>query len=222
MKKLIVSGLLVMGMSLQAGVFEDVEKINKGLDGYIIGKVLSIDQMHIMDKKGLKSDNPNVGKFLASDTLLIAYNSKNHRVLAINKRYNKVEQVAVKSLIGNLIHDHDEPTAMAHDKMIYWIYDDKGKKLSQEDLKIWKKSLKEEKPKAKSLADFVQKGIDSNASKTSNKPQDKKEVKFNPYLSVKLSSDQPIMTKQKEPKPANVYLMISSDKLITTTTTAKK
>jgi len=29
------------------------------------------------------------------------------------------------------------------------------------------------------------------------------------------------MTKQKEPKVANVYLMISSDKLITATTTAK-
>ena len=214
-----VSGLLLLGMSLQAGVFEDVEKINKGLDGYIIGKVLSGDQMKIMDKKGLKSDNPNVGKFLASDDLLIAYNSKNNRVLAINKRYNKIEQVAVKSLISDLIHDHDEPTAMAHDKMIYWIYDDKGEKLTEEDLKTWKKSLKKETPKAKSLADFVQKGMDTNTSK---KVESKKEVKFNPYLSIKLSSDQPIMTKQKEPKPANVYLMISSDKLISTTTTAKK
>jgi len=216
MKKLIIVGALLLGLNLQAGVFEDVEAINKGVDGYVVGKVLSDEQKAVMEKKGLKSDNPNVGRFLASENLLIAYNSKNNRVLAINKRINKLPEAGLKSLIATLIHEYEEPTAMAHDKMIYWIYDGKGNKLSEEDLKSFKKSLKDEVSKNTSLADFLKKSAQSNATKN-----DTQKSKFNPYLSVKLSSDTPIMTKQKEPKVANVYLMISSDKLITATTTAK-
>ena len=213
MKKLFVSGLLVLiSLNLNAGIFEDVEKINKGTDGYVIGKTLTKDQKGLMEKNGLRSDNPNVRKFLASENLLIAVNSKNNKVLAINKRYKQIEQSKVKSMIGNLIHDNDEPTAMAHDKMIYWIYDGKGEKISEDDLKKWKDSLKENKTKATSLAGFLKKAPEV---------EKKEKVEFNPYISVKLSSDQPMMSKVEEPKLANVYLMISSDKLITTTTTAK-
>lgn len=72
---------------------------------------------------------------------------------------------------------------------------------------------KEDEKNSTSLADFLNKAPET----TANTKSDKK-VEFNPYISVKLSSDQPMMTKQEEPKLANVYLMISSDKLITETT----
>ena len=207
---------LFMASSIQADIFNDVENINKGIDGYVIGKSLTEPQKQLLETKGLKSDNPNVKKFLANDDLLIAINAKNLKVLAINKRYSKIEQNDVKGLIGNLIHDYDEPTAMAHDKMIYWIFDDKGVKFSEDDIKKWKDSVKKDNMRnSNSLADFI------NKENTQTNKSDDKKVEFNPYISVKLSSDQPMMGKQEDPKLANVYLMISSDKLITTTTTAK-
>jgi len=208
-KNILLGVILTFGINGFAGIFEDVATINKGIDGYVVGKTLTNGQQKTLENNGLKSDNPNVRKFLANDNLLIAINAKNLKVLAINKRYNQIEQKQVKSMIGNLIHDNDEPTAMAHDKMIYWIFDAKGEKLTEDDLKKWKNSLKDDS-KPNSLADAVKKDFNK-----------KEKVDFNPYLSVKLSSDQPMMTKQEESKLANVYLMISSDKLITQTTTNK-
>ena len=216
LKKIILTVVfVVLSTNLQAGIFEDVENINKGTDGYVIGKVLNKKQKELLETKGLRSDNPNVRKFLANENLLIAINSKNLKVLAINKRFQQIKQEKIKSLIGDMIHDYDEPTAMAHDKMLYWIYDNKGIKFSEDDIKKWKDSLKEtSNTKSASLADFLNKAPLQKTSKN-------KKVEFKPYISVKLSSDQPMMTKQQEPKLANVYLMISSDKLITETTTVK-
>jgi len=199
-----------MSLNLQAGIFEDVEKIDKGIDGFIVGKALTKEQIAIMNKNGLKSEAKSVRKFLAKENLLIAVDSKNFRVLAINKRFNQIEKSRLKSMIGNLIHDFDEPTTLAHDKMLYWIYDANGEKLSEDDLKRWKGSVKKEH--STNLADFV---------KSEMKEEPKKEIDFNPYVTVKLSSDQPIMTKQEKELPANIYLMISSDKLIKSVTDLK-
>jgi hypothetical protein len=202
MKSIVLTCLL--GVALFGGIFEDVASFNKGVDGYVVGKALTEEQKALLEKHGLQSDDVKVRKFLASDHLLVAVEAKSLKVLAINKRYNQIDQQQIRSMIGNLIHDYDEPTAMAHDKMIYWIYDDKGEKLTQDDIKKWKESLKSKS--ADSLADML-KSKDTTHTKTEE---------FNPYLSIKLSSDQPMMSKQKEEKPANAYLIISSDKLITT------
>lgn len=203
----IVVGVSVLSANA-ASIYSEIEKIDKGVDGYTLGKELSTDQKELLVKNGIKSDNPNVSKFLVGKDLLIAINSSNNKVIAINKRYNQIQKESIKSMIGSLIHDYDEPTAMAHDKMIYWIYDSNGEKLSEDDLKLWKDSLKV-KSKSATLSDVLKKGIGTN------------DVEFEPYISVKLSSDQPMMSKVEEEKLANVYLMISSDKLITSTTTGK-
>jgi hypothetical protein len=213
-KKILWSSLLCVGVFLQAGIFEEIEIMQKGADGYILGKALNDEQKEIREQKGVKSDNPHVGKFLANENLLIAYNTQNNRVLAINKRLNKVTQVQLQTLISNLIHDYDEPTAMAHDKMIYWIYNAKGEKLDGEDLKSFKQSLTNKNAEKTSLAEFMKKSTENNTTSDAPKSQ------FDPYLSIKLSSDTPIMEKKK-PKEANLYLMFSSDKLITATTTQK-
>lgn len=189
-------------------LYSKVEKIDKGIDGYVLGKELSQKQKELSVNNAIKSDNPNVSKFLVGKDLLIAINSSNNKVIAINKRYNQIQKDSIKSMIGSLIHDYEEPTAMAHDKMIYWIYDSNGEKLSEDDLKLWKDSLKV-KSNSATLSDVLKKGVGTN------------DVDFEPYISVKLSSDQPMMSKEEEEKLANVYLMISSDKLITNTTTGK-
>jgi len=190
-----------------SSLFDKIASMKKGTDGYIIGAVLTKEQQEKATTNMIKSNNPKVVKFLDGKNLLIAINSSNNRVLAINKRYSKIDQKTVKGMIGTMIHDFDEPTAMAHDKMIYWIFDEKGQKLSEDDLKAWKDKISGKPTEGMALAEAVN--------------IKKKDVNFNPFVSVKLQSDQPMMSKVEDPKPANAYLMISSDKLIKETTGIK-
>ncbi len=197
-KVLLVVSIFGTGLLSANGIYEKVENMKKGLDGYILGSTLKKEQQ----SNSIPSDNDKVKKYLINDDLLIAINVKNNKILAINKRFNAVKQLEIKSMIGSLIHDYDEPTAMAHDKMIYWVYDKNGKKLTEDDLKNWKDSLKVAKTKLP-LVEAIK--------------VDTKQVDFDPYVSIKMTSDQPMMTKVKDEKLANVYLMVSSEKLIQNT-----
>lgn len=195
-------------------VFEKIESMKKGIDGYIIGKALTSEQQKNATENMLASTNPSVMKFLDGKDLLIAVNSKNKKVLAINKRFNQATPEQIKGIIAHLIHDYDEPTAMAHNKLVYWIFDKDGEKLTDEDMKQWKDALLDKKDPSMPLAEAVNK--------------EKKDVDFNPYISIKLQSDQPMMGEEinkdiekKDAKLANAYLMISSDKLIKSTTGMK-
>lgn len=207
MKKVFKLVFVVVGlMSILNGsplVYDQVENLNKGLDGYIVGKVLTVEQQKLVLKNTLPSNNKNIAKFLVNDNLVVAINKNNNRVLVINKRYSNIDQKEVQKMIGKFIFEFDEPTAMAHDKMVYWIYDENGEKLSEDDLKRWKDSLKV-KNTGLPLAQAIN-TIDNG-------------VEFNPYISFKMNSTEAIMTKLKEPKPSTVNIIVSSDKLIQDTT----
>lgn len=206
--KLFVAFAIMSGVAYaKADIYQTVASINKGLDGYVIGKALNDKQIQLMKHNALKSDTPKIQRFLANETLLIAVNAKNNKVLAINKKFSNLKRDNVKALIAEYIHKFEEPTAMAHDKMIYWVYNKLGQKIQEDDLKQYKDSLKV-KASSVSLAEAVN--------------IKKKKVDFNPYLSVKLSSDKGLMSKQEESVIANAYIMISSDKLISDVLDIKK
>lgn len=210
-KIIIVSTIGATILSANASdLYDKIASMQKGIDGYIIGKSLTKEQLDKATTNMIKSNDPKVIKFLDGQDLLIATNSSNNKVIAINKRYSKISQEKIKGMIGNMIHDFDEPTAMAHNKMIYWVFDENGKKLSEDDLKAWKDSISGKPTEGMALAEAVN--------------VKKKDVDFNPYVSVKMQSDQPMMGEnkdEKETKLANAYLMISSDKLIKETTGLK-
>jgi transcriptional regulator with PAS, ATPase and Fis domain len=199
--------ILVAGMvSILSGstdLYDTVAKINKGLDGYIVGKALTKDQQKLVEKNSLASSNKHILKFLANNNMVIAINKDNKRVLAINKRYKNMKQKDIQKMIGKFIFDFDEPTAMAHDKMVYWIYDRNGVKLNEDDLKKWKESIK-----AKNTGLPLAKAVNTES----------KNMDFNPYILFKMSSTELIMTKVKDPKPSTINIIVSSDKLIEDTT----
>lgn len=206
MKRVFKLAMLVAGIvSVLSGsnMYNQVEKMNKGLDGYIVGKILTKEQQKLITKNALASNNKHILKFLVDDNLIIAINKSNNRVLVINKRYVNIDQKAVKEMISKFIYEFNEPTAMAHDKMVYWVYDKNGKKLSEDDLKKWKNTLK-----VKNTGLPLAKAVNTT---TEN-------VDFNPYLSFKMNSTEGIMTELKEPKPSTVNILVSSDRLIQDTT----
>lgn len=195
----IATALLFSVAQAKSDMYETIASINKGIDGYIVGKTLTKEQQKLLQKNSMESQHPSIKRFLANKTLLVAVNIKNNKVIAINKKLSNLKRDKVKALIAEYIHKFDEPTAMAHDKMLYWVYDKEGKKIQEDDLKQYKDSLKV-KGKQIALAEAVN--------------IQKKKIDFDPYLSVKLSSDKGLMSEQKEDVITNAYVMISSDKLI--------
>ena len=198
----IILFILCISLSLNASnkLYNTIEKMNKGIDGYIVGKVLNKVQEKLLNKNAVASNNKNILKFLANDDLMIVINKKNNKVLAINKRYTNISQKEVKKMISKFIFKFDEPTAMAHNKMVYWIYDKDGNKLSSDDLKNFKNDLK-----IRNSNMTLAKAINL---------KDKKTKKFNPYLSFKMNSSEAIMTKEKKTKASNINILISSNVLI--------
>jgi hypothetical protein len=199
---MLVAGMVSM-LSGSTDMYDQVEKMNKGLDGYIVGKTLNKEQQKLVTKNALESNTKYILKFLVDDNLIVAINKSNNRVLAINKRYVNIDQKEVQEMIGKFIYEFNEPTAMAHDKMVYWVYDKNGQKLSEDNLKKWKNTLK-----VKNTGLPLAKAVNTTAEN----------VDFNPYLSFKMNSTEAIMTELKEPKPLTVNILVSSDRLIQDTT----
>lgn len=207
-KLLILSSIGATVLSANVSdLYTKIANMKKGTDGYIIGEVLTKEQEAKVEANMIKSSYPKIINFLDGKDLLISINKKNKRVLIINKRYQNMDQASIKGMLGNMIHDFDEPTAMAHDKMVYWVFDENGDKLTEDDLKAWKDNISGKATSGMALAEAVN--------------LKKKKVNFNPFVSVKLQSDQPIMSEVKETKLANPYLLIKSDKLIGLTNASK-
>lgn len=207
-KLLILSSIGATVLSANVSdLYTKIANMKKGTDGYIIGEVLTKEQEAKVETNMIKSSYPKIINFLDGKDLLISINKKNKRVLIINKRYQNMDQASIKGMLGNMIHDFDEPTAMAHDKMVYWVFDENGDKLTEDDLKAWKDNISGKATSGMALAEAVN--------------LKKKKVNFNPFVSVKLQSDQPIMSEVKETKLANPYLLIKSDKLIGLTNASK-
>ncbi len=212
MFKIALSFYIIGASYLFGDLFEDIQKLNKGIDGYIIGKNLNPIQTELFKKNSVQSDNPNVVKFIDGENLLIALNKTNLKVIAINKRFNQIDSNITKNLISKLIYEHSDPTVEVHEKIIYWIFDKNGNKLNETDIKEWKDSLKANNQQT--LVDAV-KGIETNNAKA--------KTDFNPYLTVKLSSDQILienkfyLNKTSESNLSNIYILISSSQLINET-----
>jgi hypothetical protein len=198
---------IVSVLSGSEQVYSKIENMNKGLDGYVVGKMLNDEQKELLIKNFIKSNEFNIAKFLVGDDLIVAIDKSNNVVIALNKRYKKVEQKELQKMIGEYIFKYDEPTVMAHDKMVYWVYDKDNKKLSEDDLDKWKDSLKG-KSVSGTLVDVL-------------KSKDKKS-EFNPYVSIKFNSTEPIMAKIEKPKASMVNILISSNILIQKATGMKK
>ena len=179
-------------------------------------EVGSIQMTQDYEKKGDKlvatSKEKKVVKVIDGENLLIALNKTNLKVIAINKRFNQIDSNITKNLISKLIYEHSDPTVEVHEKIIYWIFDKNGNKLNETDIKEWKDSLKANNQQT--LVDAV-KGIETNNAKA--------KTDFNPYLTVKLSSDQILienkfyLNKTSESNLSNIYILISSSQLINET-----
>jgi len=133
--------------SSQADEFTDlytrVEKLNIRRNDYTLGKVLTDKQKQTALRNAQEKAVPGTYKFKDNDLYVVA-DKGTDRVLILYERYEPASAKKIRKLVGSLFYDFGDPTVMAHDKTIFWAFDDKGK-ISEEqyrEAKATKKPLK--------------------------------------------------------------------------------
>ena len=92
-----------------------------GFDAYVIGRVLTTEQLTIAEKNNDDKAYPGTIKFKDGDLFVIA-DKKSNVVIALYKRNRKADKNDFKIMISELMLQYGEPTTEAHGKTIYWNY----------------------------------------------------------------------------------------------------
>ena len=124
-------------------LFNRVEKLNIRRSDYFLGKVLTDKQKQTAQSNAEENTSPGTYKFKDNNLYIVA-DKATDRVLILYERYEPVSREKIRELVGSLFFDFADPTVMAHDKTVYWAFDEKGK-ISEEqyrEAKATKKPLK--------------------------------------------------------------------------------
>jgi hypothetical protein len=116
--------------SSQADEFTDlytrVEKLNIRRNDYTLGKVLTDKQKQTARRNAQEKAAPGTYKFKDDDLYVVA-DKATDRVIILYERYELASGKKIRELVGTLFFDFGDPTVMAHDKTIYWAFDEKGR-----------------------------------------------------------------------------------------------
>ena len=126
-----------------ADLYTRVEKLNIRRNDYTLGKVLTDKQKHTARRNAQEEAAPGTYKFKDNDLYVVAEKDTD-RVLILYERYEPASAKKIRHLVGALFFDFGDPTVIAHDKTIFWAFDEKGK-ISEEqyrEAKATKKPLK--------------------------------------------------------------------------------
>jgi len=123
-------------------LYDQVLSLNLGRNGYTLGAPLTPAQEETAVSHLVEGATPGTYKFMDGNLSVVA-DAVSHRVMLLFEKFNDVSGQAVHDLVGSLFMDYDEPTTSAHDKIVYWAYDIKGKISSQQfqEAKSQKKHL---------------------------------------------------------------------------------
>lgn len=104
----------------------DVAQLELGFDNYLIGHKLSNTQKETALRNAIEKSLQGTYKFKDGEIFVVAA-QEDDTVLGVYKQYPEVSMDELKKIVGSLMFAYGEPTATAHDKMIYWTYNEKGK-----------------------------------------------------------------------------------------------
>ncbi len=103
----------------------DVAQLNLGLQGYRIGKKLTTAQKKTAKAHPGQKAYAGTYKFVDQD-LFVVVEKKSDSVLALYKRVPGADKKQLKAMVASLMDRFGLPTAMAHEKIIYWAYNRHG------------------------------------------------------------------------------------------------
>ena len=122
--------LFVLACSSQTDEFTDlfvrVAKMKMNRNDYTLGETLTDKQKDTAQRNAVDAASSGTYKFKDEDLFIVA-DKATDRVLILYEQYDPATQDKVRELVGNLFFDFGDPTVMAHDKTIYWAFDENGK-----------------------------------------------------------------------------------------------
>jgi hypothetical protein len=127
-------------------LFVRVAKLKIQRNDYTLGKTLTDKQKETAQRNAVDAASPATYKFKDNDLFIVA-DKATDRVLILYEQYDPATKEKGRELVGNLFFDFGDPTVMAHDKTIYWAFDEKGK-ISEPQYR----ATKEKKQPLKTLA----------------------------------------------------------------------
>ena len=123
-----------------------IEKLNIHRNDYTLGKALTDKQKQTAQGNAEETTSPGTYKF-KDNSLYIVADKATDRVLILYERYEPASRQKIRELVGTLFFDFGDPTVIAHDKTIYWAFDENGK-ISEEQYR----DIKEKGDPLKTLA----------------------------------------------------------------------
>ena len=107
-------------------LFTRVENLNIQRYDYTLAKALADKQKQTAQRHAVESASPGTYKF-KDNHLFVVVDKTTDRVLILYERYESAGREKIRELVGTLFFDFGDPTVMAHDKTIYWAFDENGK-----------------------------------------------------------------------------------------------
>ena len=194
----ILSLFFTFGFASADSISDKVASLKIGTDGYILGKKLTAEQLKIAKKNAIKKAVEGTYKFSDKGLFVIASKSDD-RVLVMYKSYEDIDNKEAKGLFGGAMLNFGEPTALAHDKLVYWSYDKNGKQISEDEMKVFKAKIKK---------------VDKSTTLVETLKAEPVVAKYEPYATIKLSCSKEMTNKELVYTDATAYLIYSSNKLI--------
>jgi hypothetical protein len=164
----------------------DIAGLKLGFGDYYLGQKLTEQQKDNAKKHAIAKTITGSYKFQDNGVFIVA-SSKSDMVIGLYKENPTATPQDMKNMVGELMMQFEEPTKMAHDKLIYWAFGKEG--LIPQDLFNMAKST------------------DSEILAT---------VKFSSDQPIRPSEkpEEGAATKAKESsEPASIYVIITSDQL---------
>lgn len=160
-----------------------VAGLELGFGTYILGSSLNDKQKKMAGRSPVDKAMQGTHKFQDGE-IFVVVSSENDIILGIYKEYPEATRQQLKSIVGDLMFKHGEPTAMAHDKIVYWTYNKSGK-ISQDEF------------------DFARQNGGAESLVT---------VKLSSSGKIFIETDKET-TEQEDDTVSSVYVMITSDPL---------
>lgn len=106
-------------------VATEVARLKLGFGHYILGQPLTIEQQKFSTQHLETKSLEGTYKFRDGELFVVA-RSDNDVVMGIYKELREATAEQIKTLIGTLMLEFGEPTLLAHEKLIYWAFNENG------------------------------------------------------------------------------------------------
>lgn len=100
--------------------------LSLGFKSYTLGQNMTKEQVDFAQKNSIPKTLKGTYKFQDGDVYVVA-KADDDMIIGIYQQFEQAPREMVKQVIGDLMLRFNEPTTMAHDKLIYWAYDTNGK-----------------------------------------------------------------------------------------------